>query len=111
MILAMKKQATGLAAQNTKRVLLVPFTADMKAKVFEVSAVLRQSGIPVEIEVMGRGVSKALADADRRGFSDAVLIGPEEAKTKEVVLRDLHNRLQKTVKIQNLVDEIKAEAQ
>ncbi len=110
MILAMQKQAAKPTTQTAKKVLLVPFTAEMKPKVFEVSAHLRQSGIPVEIEVMGRGISKALADADRRGFSYAVLIGPEEAKTQEVVLRDLSKRLQRKVKIPSLVDEITSEA-
>jgi histidyl-tRNA synthetase len=50
-----------------------------------------------------------LSDADRRGFAYAVLIGPEEAKTKKVVLKDLKKREQKTVEIKNLVKEIKAE--
>jgi histidyl-tRNA synthetase len=94
MILAMKKQKTTLTTSKEKRVLLIPFTTEMKPKVFEVSHMLREAGIPVEIEVMGRGVSKALSDADRRSFAYAVLIGPEEAKTDKVVLKDLKKRKQ-----------------
>ncbi len=109
MILAMKKQKSTLTMSKEKRVLLMPFTPEMKPKVFEVSSMLREAGIPVEIEVMGRGASKALFDADRRGFAYAVLIGPEEAKTEKVVLKDLKKREQKTVEIKNLVKEIKAE--
>jgi len=107
MILAMKKQKTTLTMSKEKRVLLMPFTPEMKPKVFEVSHTLREAGISVEIEVMGRGVSKALSDADRRDFAYAVLIGPEEAKTDKVVLKDLKKREQKTVEIKNLVEEIK----
>ena len=107
MILAMKKQKSTLTMSKEKRVLLMPFTPEMKPKVFEVSSMLREAGIPVEIEVMGRGASKALSDADRRGFAYAVLIGPEEAKTGKVVLKDLKKREQKTVEIKNLVKEIK----
>ena len=107
MILAMKKQKSTLAMSKGKRVLLMSFTPEMQPKVFEVSSMLREAGIQVEIEVMGRGVSKALSDADRRGFAYAVLIGPEEAKTEKVVLKDLKKREQKTVEIKNLVKEIK----
>ena len=109
MILAMKKQKSTLTMSKEKRVLLMPFTPEMQPKVFEVSSMLRKAGIPVEIEVMGRGASKALFDAVRRGFAYAVLIGPEEAKTEKVVLKDLKKREQKTVEIKSLVKEIKAE--
>jgi histidyl-tRNA synthetase len=107
MILAMKKQKSKLTALKANRVMLVPVSSEMKPKVFEVSSMLRESGIPVEIEVMGRGVSKALSDADRRGFTYAVLIGPEEAKAEKVVLKYLEKREQETVEIKNLVNEIK----
>jgi histidyl-tRNA synthetase len=110
MILAMKKQKSTLTLSKEKRVLLMPFTPEMTPKVFEVSSMLREAGIQVEIEVMGRGVSKALSDADRRGFAYAVLIGPEEAKTEKVVLKDLKKREQKTVEIKNLAKEIKEKA-
>jgi histidyl-tRNA synthetase len=108
MILAMKTQKSTLKPSKESRVLVVPFNLEMKPKVFEVSSILREAGIPVEIEVMGRGVSKALSDADRRGFAYAVMIGSEEAKTDKVVLRDLKKREQKTVEIKKLVKEIRA---
>jgi histidyl-tRNA synthetase len=108
MILAMKNQKSTLKPPKERRVLVIPFNLEMKPKVFEVSSMLREAGISVEIEVMERGVSKALSDADRRGFAYAVLIGPEEAKTDKVVLKDLKKREQKTVEIKNLVEEIRA---
>jgi histidyl-tRNA synthetase len=108
MILAMKNQKSTLKPPKERRVLMIPFNLEMKPKVFEVSSMLREAGISVEIEVMERGVSKALSDADRRGFAYAVLIGPEEAKTDKVVLKDLKKREQKTVEIKNLIEEIRA---
>jgi len=106
-ILAMKRQKATFKIPREKRVLLMPVNSEMRSRVFEVSSRLREAGISIEIEVMGRGVSKALSDADRRGFTHAVLIGPEEAKANKVVLRDMKKRKQKTVEIKNLVKEIK----
>jgi len=61
--------------------------------------------------VMGRELSKALADADRRGFTYAVIIAPEEAKEDEAILRDMKKREQKAVKTRALVKEIQAQQQ
>jgi len=107
-VLAMKKQKVAVKALREKRVLLIPVNAEMRARVFEVASLLRDAGVSIEIEVMGRGVSKALSDADRRGFTHAVLIGPEEAKADKVVLRDMKKREQKTVETKGLVREIGA---
>jgi len=109
MVIAMKKQKGTFKVPTVKRVLLIPVNQEMRAKAFKVSSMLREMEVSIEVEVMGRGVSKALSDADRRGFTHAVLIGPEEAKADKVVLRDLKKRTQKTVKARNLVREIGAQ--
>lgn len=106
-VLAMEEQKIPLKVSPKKSVLVIPISKEMRARAFEFSCMLRKSGISSETEVMGRELSKALADADRRGFTHAVLIGPEEAKTDKVVLRDMKKREQKTVEIKNLVKEIK----
>lgn len=106
-VLAMEEQKIPLKVSPKKSVLVIPISKEMRARAFEFSCMLRKSGISSETEVMGRELSKALADADRRGFTHAVLIGPEEAKTDKVVLRDMKKREQKIVEIKNLVKEIK----
>ena len=55
---------------------------------------------------MGRTVSKALQDSDRRSVTHAVIIGSEELKEERVVLRDMKKREQETVKIGNLHQKI-----
>jgi histidyl-tRNA synthetase len=74
-----------------------------------VASTLRQAGIPTDIELMRRPVSKALSDADRRGLHYAVLIGPEEAKQGKVTLRDMKSREQKTIAKEKLIAEIMTE--
>lgn len=104
--LAVKKQKAPIAAQKPKRVVIIPIKEETRARAFQIASILRQQGIIAEIEVMGRRVSNALADADRRGFALAVLIGPEEQKQDKVILRDMKTREQATIEITELSSQI-----
>jgi len=107
-VLAMKKQKTKFKIQEEKRVVVIPVNAKMKTKAFEILSMLREAMIPAEIEVIGRTVSKALSDANRRKVTYAVLVGPEELKEEKVVLRNLTTRKQKTIDIKELIKKLKA---
>jgi len=104
--LAIKKQKATLKAQKQKHVVIIPIKKEMKPKAFEVAGVLREAKITVEIELMGRKVSNALSDADRRGIELAVLIGPEEEKQGKAILRNMKKREQTTVEIEELARKI-----
>lgn len=104
--LAMKRQKVTVRESKQKQVVIIPIKKEMKAKAFEIAAALREVGLTCEIELMGRKVSNALADADRRDIRLAVLVGPEEEKRGEAILRYMRKREQKTVKVTELVDEI-----
>ena len=104
--LAVKKQKVSSKIPEGKRAVIIPIDEKLRARVLELSLALRRVGVPVEIEVMGRTVSKALQDANRRNVTHAVIVGFEELKEDKVVLRDMKKREQKTVKIRNLSQEI-----
>jgi len=106
-MLALEGQKVPLRAkEEEKRVVVVPVNEDLMAKALDVSLTLRRSGVSTEVEVMGRKVSKALADADRRGVTHAVILGPEEVKEGRVVLRDMRRREQRVVRTEDLSKEI-----
>ncbi len=105
-VLAMKKQKFSLKTERYIRVVVIPMREEMKAKAAEISSTLRKEDIMSEVELMGRKVARALSDADRRGFAFAVLIGSEEAKEGRVILRNMRKREQKTVKIEEIIQEI-----
>jgi len=107
--LAIKKQKLLAKAQKQKRVMIIPIKQEMRAKAFEVSSILREAEIIAEVEVMGRSVSNALSDADRRGFKLVMLLGPEEEKEDKVILRNMQKKEQRPVKIKELVKEITKE--
>ncbi len=105
--LALEKQETVPPASHRERVLVVSISSEMTRNAFNVAAMLRKSGIPTEIETMGRSVSKALADADRRGITHAVIIGPKEAKEGKAVLRTMKERKQETLSVGDLAERIR----
>lgn len=105
LMLAMQKQKIKPKIHEECRVAVIPIGEEMKNQALKLSKELRNAGIPVEMEVMGRTVSRTLEDADRRGISHAILIGPEEFKMGKVVLRDMKKRQQKTVSLEALKEQ------
>jgi histidyl-tRNA synthetase len=106
-MLAMQKQKTRLQVRKEKKVIVIPVEEKLKEKAMEISRLLRDAEIPVEVEVMGRKVSKALEDADRRKLDFAVIVGEKELREGAVVLRNLAKREQTKVKIEKIIAEVK----
>lgn len=106
LVLAMDKQKVSLKISEENKVMIISVDEELRAKAVELSSELRKAKIPVEIELMGRTVSKALSDADRRGATHAVIVGTKELKEGKVVLRDLKKREQRVVEIKTLSKEI-----
>jgi len=107
-VLALKKQKVSPKTAKERSVAVISVKDESMAKALELSDVLRKSGLPVEVAVMGRSISRALADADRRGVAYAVIVGPEELKEEKVALREMKKSKQRTVEISNLTEEILA---
>ena len=106
-LLAMKEQKSGLKGEETKKVVIIPIGDELRGEALRISQKLRESNLSVEVEVMGRKMTKALEDADRRNFDYAVIIGEKELKEGAVVLRNLKSREQNTLKIEELKKRIK----
>jgi histidyl-tRNA synthetase len=105
-VLALKKQKFSPETGKEKSVVVIPVKDASMGKALELSDMLRQSGFSVEVAVMGRSVSRALADANRRGVAYAVIVGPKELKENKVVLKDMNKGEQTTVPISNLTEAI-----
>ncbi len=105
-VLSLKKQKVYPKTANKKTVIVITLKDDLLPKALELSDVLRKSGLATEVEVMGRSISRALADADRRGIPYAVIVGPEELAKEKVVLREMKKREQQVVEISKLKEKI-----
>ncbi|MCW4014844.1 MAG: histidine--tRNA ligase [Candidatus Bathyarchaeota archaeon] len=104
-VLALTKQKV-TQETSTNSVAVISVKDECMAKVLELAAMLRNKGLFVEVAVMGRSISKALADANRRGVAYAVIVGPKELEEQKVVLKQMKKNRQQTVKISNLIEVI-----
>jgi histidyl-tRNA synthetase len=105
-VLALKKQRVSPKTGKERSVVVISVKEESMGKALELSDALRKSGLAVEVAVMGRSVSRALADADRRGVAYAVIVGPKELEEKKVVLKDMNKGEQQTVRISDLTEAI-----
>ena len=108
-MLAMQKQKATLKTKEEKTVAVIPIKEKLKGEALKISRMLRDADILVEVEVMGRKVAKALEDADRRNIDYAIIVGEREMREGAVVVRNLGEREQKTVKIERIVGQIKGQ--
>jgi histidyl-tRNA synthetase len=106
-MLAMQMQKAKIKEEE-RAVVVIPVEDQLRGEALKISQMLRAVDIQVEVEVMGRKMTKALEDADRRKIRYVVIVGEKELKEDAVVLRDLGRREQRTVKIKNLVNELKS---
>jgi histidyl-tRNA synthetase len=106
-MLAMQMQKTAMSGRREKTVVVIPAKQELNAEALKISQKLREAGISVEFEVMGRKMAKALEDADKRKVDYAVIVGEKELNEGAVVIRDLTKHEQTAVKIDKLVEKIR----
>jgi histidyl-tRNA synthetase len=109
--IAMQTQKIAISTPQGIRVMVIPVQETMRGYAVTIANRLRKAGIRAEFEVMGRKMSKALEDADKRQMDYAVIVGENEMDEDSVVLRDLAKHEQTTVKIRKLLKEIKEQKQ
>jgi len=105
-VLALTKQNVSQKTAKENSVVVISVKDECMAKALELSAMLRNRGLPVEVAVMGRSISRALADANRRSAAYAVIVGPKELEEEKVVLREMKKGTQQTVLIGGLTEAI-----
>jgi histidyl-tRNA synthetase len=105
-VLALTKQNVSQKTAKKNSVVVISVKDECMAKALEMSAMLRNRGLPVDLAVMGRSISRALADANRRSAAYAVIVGPKELEEEKVVLREMKKGTQRTVLICGLTEAI-----
>ncbi len=105
--LALQTQNAFQETGKQKRVVIIPVKEKLKIEALKISQMVRDAGVPVEFEVMGRKIAKALEDADRRKMDYAIIVGERELKKGTVVIRDLAKREQSIVEIGKILEKIR----
>jgi histidyl-tRNA synthetase len=104
--LALQTQNAANGGAGEKKVLVLAVTEALKVEALKVAQMLRQAGVAVEFEVMGRKMAKALEDADKRKVDYAIIVGERELKEGAVMLKCLSKREQAIVPIKELSKKI-----
>ncbi len=85
---ALKLEKRAGEGRTVSRVLVIPI-GDTFEKALPVAGKIREGGIPCEIDLMGRGISKNLSYANSLGIPYVILLGEKELKKNKVKLRDM----------------------
>jgi len=90
-----------------KKIFLAQLGSSAKKKAFDLFEKFREEGIPV-YESMGRDSLKSqMSRADKLGADLTLIIGKRECINNEVMIREMKTGKQETVKMDNIVEEIK----
>ncbi|MDR2203947.1 MAG: histidine--tRNA ligase [Nitrososphaerota archaeon] len=107
--IALQTQNTECTVKTSYKIVVIPISESVKIDALKIAQLLREHGISVEFELMGRKMGKALEDADKRSFDYAIIVGEQELKEGAVVVKDLKTREQTTVSIDCLLKKLKIE--
>ncbi|MGB6839071.1 MAG: histidine--tRNA ligase [Microgenomates group bacterium] len=94
-------------ARTPTSVLVIIFSPELLDQSIKTASILREKGINTELYPdENTKLDKQLKYADKKDISWVVIIGPEEVKENKVVLKNMTTRKQKSVQVQDLVQEI-----
>lgn len=86
--------------QQTLDYYIIPITDEMISFALEIASVLRRTHrCSCDVDLLRRGIGKALKYANSRHSSVSILIGPDELKDDVLTLRDMKTGEQKQVSI------------
>lgn len=99
------------AAKGQVDVFLVAVTGEDVPHVLALGHSLRESGLSVEYALKQQSIAKQLKLAASRPARHAVVVGPDERESGEVVVRELEHGTEKKVAIESLDSEINTQSQ
>jgi histidyl-tRNA synthetase len=101
-------EANMLPTARTLTQAFIAYTSpSLKKEVIAVAEKLRDRGIRVEVDVMGRKLDRQLKYADAKGIPYVVILGPQEVERGVYRVRDMSAREERLVDLQELLELLK----
>jgi histidyl-tRNA synthetase len=88
-------------------VFVVPVNEEMTKKSLQIAQTLRQHDVTVDVDLLRRGVGKALKYANTLNVKSVILVGPKELEAESVTLRNMETGNQELVKIPDILSKVK----
>ena len=98
----MKEEKMFDLSKTKVKVFVANVNEDVKKEAIKIAKELRKDGIPCQIDLMKRNLSKQLEYADTLDIPYVVIIGPEELKRKVVKVKDMKKKKEFEVKVEDL---------
>ena len=107
LIAALEPQGTGPPAKDSPSVFIAVIGEEPRQAAFKLLHSLRESGIPSEMDYQDKSLKGQMRLADKLGLKYVAIFGEEELKKQTVILRDMRNKSQREIRIDNLDKELK----
>jgi histidyl-tRNA synthetase len=88
------------------KVFVANVNEEVKEETVKIAKNLRKKGIPCQIDLMNRNLTKQLEFADSLGIPYVVIVGPEELKRKVVKIKDMKKKKGFEIKIEEISQKI-----
>lgn len=102
-ILALENQNSKFK-ELEKRISVLYVNDEVKDHAINIASSLRDKGIPVDIDLSGKSLKKQMEQSVNSKF--AVIVAPNEFSSGMIVLRNMLDRSEKQVKIEDLMSEL-----
>lgn len=98
------------SAKTLTQVFVAYVNQSVKNEAFRIAERLRAEGLKVEVDLMERKLDRQLKYVDAKGIPYAIIVGPEELKSGTYKLRDMINRKEYILSLQELIRTLKLSA-
>ena len=102
-ILALENQNSKFK-ESEKRISVLYVNDQVKNHAIKIASSLRDKGIPVDIDLSGKSLKKQMEQSVNSKF--AVIVAPNEFSSGMIVLRNMLDRSEKQVKVEDLMSEL-----
>jgi len=102
LIEAMEQQNLFKNISSNSQFLVTIFSPEYLEKSIEMSNLLRQKKMSVEVYLNDDKLKKQIKYADKKGIKYVIILGPDEVKEKKVTIKDLSTGSQRTIALKEI---------
>ena len=106
LLMVLEKTGWQPTANKTSLIFLAPLGEAAMLWATQTAAQLRQTGMTVEMDLLGRGLKAQLREANRQQARFAVIVGDNELQAQRAAVRDLTTSQQTEIPFTNLVADL-----
>jgi histidyl-tRNA synthetase len=87
-------------------IFIASISEDLSTYAFEIARIIRDEDFPCMVDYRFKNLKNQIRKANELGITIVLIVGPEELSEKKVTIRNMISQEQKTVNLEELIDEI-----